>query len=68
MEQFKVIALLYIFLLLIALGFAFAVSLAFPAVSNYAFAITIALHSISMLLFFIKYTKDEELGETNESH
>jgi len=53
MEHFKAIFITYVFLLLIALGFAFAVSLSFESITKYAFSVAIFIHSIAMLALFI---------------
>ena len=53
MEHFKVIFITYFFLLLIALGFASAVSLSFESIWKYAFSAAILIHSIAMLVLFV---------------
>ena len=54
MQTFIYLKALYIFLAVVFLGIASAVSLAFPSVMNYAYASAIFLHSIIMLYIFIQ--------------
>lgn len=66
MEQIRIIKILYLFLLLILLGFATAVSLAFPALTSYTFAIAIGVHSLFMLVLFFMFIKNDTKVGTNE--
>lgn len=71
MKHSKVIFTTYIFLLLILLGLAFAVSLSFPTIENYAFSIAIAVHSIAMLILsvlIILQDEPESKEVTDEVH
>jgi len=66
MEQIKIIKILCIFLLLIVLGFATAITLAFPDLAKYAYSAALGVHSFFMLILFIMYIKDDTKVEPNE--
>lgn len=66
MEQIKIVKILYIFSLLILLGFATSATLAFPDVANYAYSIAICIHSCFILVLFFMYIKNDKKVETDE--